>query len=924
MKKSLIISIVLFFFTGLFYAQKREIGAQDYRSWKKLSSSKLSKDASLIGYQAAPIEGDGVLYLYQNTNGQLDSFSRGEGLYFSADNSLAVFKIKPGFDTLRALKFEKVKKSKWPLDTLCIIDLKTNKTVEIPNLKKYTLSKNGNTLCYLTRQTTSKKKGWMASFSKPKKGKNTDVLRVYTSYPNLFLELNDVVDFKLSIDGNRLGVLHKAIVNKEVSYNVKVYDLRSINPVREFDAAEKFQLSGWSKSGDKFAFFQLSDSSLKNHELHVYNLKSNKSTLIGPSLLADLFGDSLPSVHQRPLFSKNEDFMVFGLTKTLIKEPEDSLMDEERFSVDIWHYLDKKIQPQQLKDLKRLKKKSDWFVFSFKDSELKKLNNDTLQLRFNDEFESMYHLSYSNESYAVASQWSYPWPKDVYRVDLKTAEHKLLLEQVRYGGELSPDGSIYTFFNPEQGQRMALRIPSMDTLCLTCEIDAIKWSRDKNGLPALAGPLESYGFSRSMRYYFQSERDIWYYDFLADTLVCLSHLEGNSRNIKLSLRKKHSDSSYVDVLDTYVTGFNKSNKGMHVFSWLQHENHLDLVENLNSPHRLIELKWSDNGEKTLLRRSSVQEYPDLYLSDSKFKSFQRLSQINPQQKELKWPTVDLMSWMSYDSIALEGLVYLPESYDTTRKYPMLIYYYELNSDNLHRYRSPRPSASIINPVECASKDYIVFVPDIRYKEGYPARSAYDAVMSGTDFMLKNYAIDSTKMGLQGQSWGGYQTAQLITMTKRYAAAMAGAPVSNMFSAYGGIRWGSGINRQFQYEATQSRIGKTIWEAPELYYENSPIFHLPKVETPLLIMHNDADGAVPWYQGIEMYNGMRRLEKPCWMLVYNKDGHNLRKLPNKFDLSIRMNQFFDHYLKEEPMPIWMRHGIPAIQKGMNNGYGFDER
>jgi dipeptidyl aminopeptidase/acylaminoacyl peptidase len=157
------------------------------------------------------------------------------------------------------------------------------------------------------------------------------------------------------------------------------------------------------------------------------------------------------------------------------------------------------------------------------------------------------------------------------------------------------------------------------------------------------------------------------------------------------------------------------------------------------------------------------------------------------------------------------------------------------------------------------------------------------------------------------------------MTNRYAAAMAGAPVGNMFSAYGGIRWGTGINRQFQYESTQSRIGKTIWEAPELYVENSPLFHLPKVKTPLLIMANDSDGSVPWYQGLELYNGMRRLEKPCWMLNYNADDHNLTRLPNKIDLSIRMRQFFDHYLMNQPAPIWMIEGIPAVSKGKVSGY-----
>jgi dipeptidyl aminopeptidase/acylaminoacyl peptidase len=192
-------------------------------------------------------------------------------------------------------------------------------------------------------------------------------------------------------------------------------------------------------------------------------------------------------------------------------------------------------------------------------------------------------------------------------------------------------------------------------------------------------------------------------------------------------------------------------------------------------------------------------------------------------------------------------------------------------------------------------------------------------MSGTDHLIKNFPVDSLKMGLQGQSWGGYQTAQLITMTTRYAAAMAGAPVGNMFSAYGGIRWGSGLNRQFQYESTQSRIGKTIWEAQDAYIENSPIFHLPNISTPLLLMHNDMDGSVPWYQSIEIYNGMRRLNKPCWLLNYNNDDHNLTKMPNKMDLSIRMRQFFDHFLLNKPAPSWITDGLPATQKGIITGY-----
>jgi dipeptidyl aminopeptidase/acylaminoacyl peptidase len=280
----------------------------------------------------------------------------------------------------------------------------------------------------------------------------------------------------------------------------------------------------------------------------------------------------------------------------------------------------------------------------------------------------------------------------------------------------------------------------------------------------------------------------------------------------------------------------------------------------------------------------------------------------------------LISWKTYDNQPLEGLVYKPENFDPNQKYPLIIYYYELNSDELHAHSVPRPTASIIHPTEYASAGYIVLIPDIRYAPGHPGKSAYNCIMSATDYMLKNYgSIDSTRMGLQGQSWGGYQTAQLITMTNRYKAAMAGAPVSNMFSAYGGIRWASGVNRQFQYERTQSRIGKTIWEAPELYVENSPLFHLPNVQTPLLIMANDKDGAVPWYQGIELYTGMKRLGKTVWMLNYNGEEHNLQENANRMDLSIRMRQYFDHYLLNKPAPQWMSEGIPAVQKGKMTGY-----
>jgi dipeptidyl aminopeptidase/acylaminoacyl peptidase len=315
-------------------------------------------------------------------------------------------------------------------------------------------------------------------------------------------------------------------------------------------------------------------------------------------------------------------------------------------------------------------------------------------------------------------------------------------------------------------------------------------------------------------------------------------------------------------------------------------------------------------------------YPEIKLSDLTFKNAQLISNSNPQQKDFNWATSEIISWKSFAGDTLKGILYKPENFNPDKKYPTVVYFYERSSQDIHRHYIPYPSHSIINKTFYASNGYLVFVPDIVYKDGYPGKSAYDAIISGVNYLINTYSfMDAKNIGLQGQSWGGYQIAWLVTQTNMFAAAMAGAPVSNMTSAYGGIRWGSGMSRMFQYEHSQSRIGGTLWEKPLLYIENSPVFYAPKVNTPLLIMHNDNDGAVPWYQGIEYFVALRRLNKPVWMLNYNGMNHNIESKywANRMDLSKRMLQFFNHYLKEEPAPEWMTKGVPAVEKGKNLGY-----
>jgi dipeptidyl aminopeptidase/acylaminoacyl peptidase len=207
----------------------------------------------------------------------------------------------------------------------------------------------------------------------------------------------------------------------------------------------------------------------------------------------------------------------------------------------------------------------------------------------------------------------------------------------------------------------------------------------------------------------------------------------------------------------------------------------------------------------------------------------------------------------------------------------------------------------------------VLEPDIVYTIGHPGQSALKCVMPAIQAVVDKGFVNEKAIGIQGHSWGGYQIAYIVTQTNRFTAAEAGAPVSNMTSAYSGIHWGTGLPRQFQYEHTQSRIGGNLWDAPLQFIENSPVFQANRVQTPLMILANDADDAVPWYQGIEYYLALRRLGKEVYMWDYNGEPHHLNKRVNQKDYTVRMQQFFDHYLKGAPMPKWMEKGIPYLDR-----------
>jgi len=911
---------------GAWGQEKKVIDHTVYNDWKSLSGAKISNDGKFIAYEIKPHRGDGVLCVYNVESGKTDTIERATRAQFSGGSSYIAFKITPGFDTLRTCELNDVKKSKWPKDSLGIYLLGQDSLAKYPELVSFSMNEENDWMAVefkhneLTDQSGKKKKKcWFKRRKNKEPEYESDGKILWLYHPNGDKEFNNMTSFNMSENGNYVAFTTHRKIDEIDSVRLNLFSLKDQSLWSGEEDFTDLQKMSFNTAENHLAFIATADTSkVKHYDLYVHGTDGAMIAHLD-SARVKLDADHSISRHFNLYFTQNDEVLYFGIGDREVEEPEDTLTKNEKVHLDLWHYKDQRLQPQQLLEKDRDLKKSLLHAYHIDQDKIVPLENDTLTVYSTYNLKGDYLLGMSDEPYAHTYNWVSPRPRDFYRVNIKTGEAELVLTAQKFFPSISPSGKYMTFYCDNEHHFMDLETGAEE--CISCETDDVVWTEDMNGMPMEAYPRGGASWLRDeSKLLIQSEFDYWEYDQNEKTLSSYTHEMGKLNNVELRMNYWEYDSVYFEPSNVYFTGFDKTTKGTHYYELKDHEDHADLVETAYFDARVMQLRRSKDKNRYIVRKMTFQDYPELFTFTDNMQEMEKISETNPHQEEYNWGTVELTKWTSYDGLELEGLLYKPENFDSTKSYPLMVYFYELYADRLHNHYIPKPTASIIYATEYASAGYVVFMPDIRYMPGHPAASAYDCIMSGTDHVLELLPnVDSTRMALQGQSWGGYQTAQLITMTTRYRAAMAGAPVANMFSAYGGIRWGSGLNRQFQYERTQSRIGYTIWERPDLYIENSPLFHLPKVETPLMIMHNDGDGAVPWYQGIELFTGLKRLGKPAWLLNYNNDDHNLMRNANRIDLSIRMRQFFDHYLLDAPAPQWLKEGIPATVKGKELRY-----
>jgi dienelactone hydrolase len=932
---------------NFFSAQKKPLDHSVYDAWESVGSRLISNDGKWLGYYVDAQEGDGNLYLYSTINKTQQKFPRASKFFLTSDSKFAIFTVKPFYKDIKAVKDKKLKKDKLAKDSLYLVNLSTNKIEKIANVKSYKAPfKGGSFVAYLfenlKEKSTDSPKDDDKDDAKDDDDKNAKpselvVINLTTGQKQNY---QNVVKYQFSENGKQLAFVTQKPEEKKDPKDKekdkpkdkskpKKYALQSVNLVNlENFAVNKlieeegdFAQLTFDKLGTQFAL--TGTTSAENDLVKDYNLyyfsKNKKAVLNQKS--PKMPKDWVISENQAPNFSKNGKQLYFGVApKPIAKDT--ALIANDHAILDVWSYKDDYLKTIQLKNLnKDLKKSYDAVLQTEKPETLTTLSNPEMDsIAIINEGNELFSLGISNNASRAESQWTGAEKKNYYIVNNLTGEATEFLKNLNGRIYPSPLGKFMVYFNREDGNWYAYNVDKKSTTQLNKGI-AVKFTDEEFDMPDYPNAYGLEGFTdKDFSVIIKDRYDLW--EFYLDGKTAPKNItNGFGRKNKISFDTYQLDKdirSFNRNAEMYLFAFNEDNKQSGIFK--------TKISSAKNPEQLQmgdfygyrNLVKAKNAEVYSYTKETYQEAPNVY-SSVNFKTESKVSNINAQQNQYNWGTTELISWTTPKGYQSKGILYKPEDFDPNKKYPMIVYFYEKLSDGLNRYIAPSPTPSRLNIPYFVSNGYLVFTPDISYEDGHPGKSAVEFINSGVEYLKKNSWVNGEKIGIQGQSWGGYQVSYLITQNDMYAAAWAGAPVVNMTSAYGGIRWSTGMNRQFQYEKSQSRIGKTLWEAPELYLENSPLFHLDKVTTPVVIMSNDKDGAVPWYQGIEMFTALRRLDKKVWLLNYNNDDHNLTKRQNKKDIQIREQQFFDYYLKDAKAPVWMTRGIPSTLKGKDWGF-----
>ena len=591
------------------------------------------------------------------------------------------------------------------------------------------------------------------------------------------------------------------------------------------------------------------------------------------------------------------------------------------FELELWSWTDPVIQSVQNKSgYRKPKMKSDKYVYNTLTQKVVKVCGGLYSgVRYQPGNEPRFVLLNDNSIFQKRKDWQYIERKDFWLLNLQTGEKYCFAKEQTKQAVWSPDGKYVVFYDDIKKAWFRINPDNFLKENISAAI-GYPVHNEQNDYPIPAAPYGLVGWSNDNRFAYLYDRfDIWRVDMNdLSQPVCITSGWGRKKGIVLRFFNVHSSERLkIDEskpLSLEMLELKTRNEGIGQIS-----RNGQVKKDYFGPFALQARDISGDGHKIVYVRQSFEEGCNVWVYDVQAHEMKKISDVNPNHNGFPWGKVKMVEWTNGAGKQNLGLLYLPYGFDATKKYPVIVDYYETHAQEMHMSMIPGLSSALLDIPTFLSHGYIIFRPDVYFTLGEPAQSVYNAVVSGVKYLINEGIADPNHIGIQGHSWSGCTVSQLITMTDLFCCANINAGVVNLVEAYTALRIGSGETRMVMYEDWQCRMGKNLWDAKDAYIRNSSILNADKINIPVLIMHNDQDEAVEYHEGRNLFLALRRLQKPVWLLNYKGEGHFIDNIDAQFDWSLRMMQFFNHYLKDAPAPRWMVEGININERGFDRKY-----
>lgn len=888
-KPALSLFLITYFYTFSFAQEKKPLTLDDYKMWNRITNVSLSDNGEWMTYSYTPNEGDSRFFIREVEKDTVFSTFNGKRPNFSKDSEWLAFLTDP-----LKKEAEQMRKKKQAVNsTLHLYNLNSQAIVSYKDVRGFSFSKASN---FVAIQK--------AKMDKDAKHSGTDLL-LKSLNSQAVLNIGNVSSYGFNEEGSHLAYIVDAA--GKTGNGVYLIELSTMRTMPIHASESDYSQLKWNDAGSALAF--LHGDKLEGKTLNDNNLVT-ASNLIGDIQVTDLNTNfaNLPegfviSEYRSLSWNKAGTQLFFG-----IKEQTDVLKkeDELKANVDVWHWKDDVVQSRQMITANRDRRLTHLAVLNLNTNSVLRLQDENVASVSTNE-NSKWAIARIDTAYVNNRELPGGYA-DLYAVDTENGSKSLIANNVYNYMGVDPNGDYAVYSKDAEVMLYDFAKKSTSNLTNNTDVDFENKDFDR---PVEKPTFGIEGWSKDGEWLFLNHKyDIYAFSLSSNDVLNITGGEGAENEVRFRLVQLDNEERTYDTNEKLLlSAYGEWNKKSGYYELEIGKNPKALLYDDKMIGRPVKAQKAD---RIVFTQQTFEEYPNYWYSNTSFRRPRQLTDANPQQADFKWGKRVLMDYTDQRGNKLQATLALPADYEEGKKYPMIIYFYEKMSQRHHQYSMPtyddRPHMSTY-----ASNGYLVLMPDIIYDEGKPGSSALDDITSSAQAAIDLGYADPDRIGLQGHSWGGYQSSFILTQTDMFACVVTGAPLTDLVSMYNVIYKRTGNFNGPIIEWSQGRMGVTPWEDMELYMSQSPIHNAQNISTPFLILHGTADGAVDWNQGLQYYQTARRLGKEVILLSYPDEPHHLGKEENQKDFQIRMKQYFDYYLKDIDAPSWMTRGVKQLDK-----------